>query len=424
VGVLGTERRIIVLALARMVDALGNSFLIVVLPLFVHSGTIDAGQFGLSEQLLTGIVLGLFTLVSSPLQPFVGNLSDRIGRRQIFVVVGLGILTLTNAAYTLVDGVGDLLVVRALQGLGVALTITTTLALVNEYSVADSRGSNMGLFNTFRLFGFGAGPVIAGVVVSHGPYAVPAVGPAQLSGFEAAFYLASLGAMIGAVLVTVFVADPDELTAEAGGELSIAVFADDERLLDPVFTLGLASFFMALCIAFLEALEPTVNARLNQGPTLFGIEFGMFVLAQMLVQWPIGRLSDTYGRKPFLVGGLALLIPATVAQGLVLTPEGMLVARFAQGVAAAAVFAPALTLAGDLTRMGESGTKLSVLTMAFGFGLALGPMAAGYLVRFGFVTPFALGSVLAACGLVLVYTQVEETVVRGADDGLTESTAI
>ncbi|MDX1747552.1 MAG: MFS transporter, partial [Halobacteriales archaeon] len=39
--VLGTDRRVVVLGLARMADALGNSFLIIVLPLFVASGRVS-----------------------------------------------------------------------------------------------------------------------------------------------------------------------------------------------------------------------------------------------------------------------------------------------------------------------------------------------------------------------------------------------
>lgn len=48
--------------------------------------------------------------------------------------------------------------------------------------------------------------------------------------------------------------------------------------------------------------------------------------------------------------------------------------------------------------------------MSFGLGTAIGPLAAGYLVRFGFVVPFAFGAGLALIGVVLVYTQIEETV--------------
>jgi len=74
------------------------------------------------------------------------------------------------------------------------------------------------------------------------------------------------------------------------------------------------------------------------------------------------------------------------------------------------VFAPALALAGDLAPDGRSGGTLSVLTMAFGFGVAAGPLSSGFLVAYGFVVPFAVGAALAFFGLILVWTQVEETV--------------
>ena len=124
---------------------------------------------------------------------------------------------------------------------------------------------------------------------------------------------------------------------------------------------------------------------------------------------PAPRAADRVGRKPFLVGGLVLLAPAVLAQGLVASPWTMLVARLFHGISVAMVFAPALAVAGDLAEEGTSGTTLSVLTMAFGFGTAVGPLASGLLFGFGFVVPFAFGAVLALAALALVVTQVEET---------------
>ena len=407
-GRFDVDRRVLALALARMADAMGNSFLIVVLPLFIASGQLTGGTLGLSETLISGLVIGLFGLISSPLQPFAGRASDRVGNRKGFVIGGLVILIVTDVAFAFAKNYATLLGIRAVQGIGVALTITASIALINEYSTDGSRGGNMGIYNTLRLAGFGGGPVLAGLVVDRGPYAAMGF---RLSGFEAAFYVASGAALVSTILVLALVDEPERMDADAGEAVSLSVFdREGDNTLDPVFTLGVASAFMALGIALLEAIQTQVNVRLEQDPFLFGIEFGAFVLAQVLFQVPIGTASDRWGRRPFLLAGLALLVPATLAQGLVTTPLQMIGARFVQGLAAAMVFAPALALAGDLAKGGQSGSQLSVLTMAFGLGVAVGPVMSGYLVRYGFVVPFAVGALLAAVGLLLVYTQVEETI--------------
>jgi MFS family permease len=48
--------------------------------------------------------------------------------------------------------------------------------------------------------------------------------------------------------------------------------------------------------------------------------------------------------------------------------------------------------------------------MAFGLGVAFGPLVSGFLVSFGFLVPFAFGAGLAVLALVLVFSQVEETI--------------
>ena len=411
-GLLETDRRVLTLAFARMADSIGNSFLIVVLPLYVASGVVTGGTFGLSESLITGLILSAFGFFMSGVQPFAGNLSDKLGKRRIFVVSGLLILGVANFTYSLANSYSAMLFIRIAQGIGVAVTVPATIALVNDLSTDNTRGGSMGVFNTFRMLGFGVGPIAAGTVIHGGPYTLFG---AHMTGFEAAFYIASLGALIGAVLVAALVSDPDvdvdaEHTAEAGGDHSIAVLDHNgSGRLDSVFTLGLASLFMAISIATLSPLETTVNHHLNQSATLFGVEFAAFTLGQVVTQSPIGTASDRYGRKPFILVGLVLLVPATLAQGLVTMPLTMGIARFVQGVAGAMVFAPGFALAGDIARNSNAGTTLSVLTMAFGLGTAIGPLASGYLISFGYVVPFIFATALAALGLVLVYLEVDET---------------
>ena len=449
-GVLNTDRRVLALAMARMADALGNSFLIIVLPGFIASGQIEVEELvgttlpivgEVTVPLLIGLVLSLFGLLNSFGQPFTGRLSDRSGRRKLFILVGLVVFGVSSAFYPFVSSYEAVLAIRALQGLGAAFTIPGTIALVNEYSQADTeRGGNFGVFNTFRLAGFGFGPIVAGLLVTGGvgavgvegggkaptvvaEYVMPAfLGGVVVSGYTAAFAVAVVGAAVSFGLVSVFVYDPEESGAEAGADLSIAVRdASGESYFDPIFILGVATFFMAAGIAVFATLQEDINAALGQGSFLFSIQFAAVVIANVVFQVPMGSASDTYGRRPFIVGGFGLLVPSLLFQAYLVTPGAvaspllMIVGRLIQGIAVAMVFAPSLALAGDLARMGDSGTKLSVLTMAFGLGVAAGPTAAGFLVRYGLPTPFAFAGALGAVALVLVYSQVSDTV--GAQPG-------
>jgi MFS family permease len=400
------SRAVIALGVARMADAVANSFLIIVLPLYIASDQVRGISFGLSEAALTGVILAVFGFFNAFAQPFAGRLSDRAGRRRAFVLGGLLALAGFNLLFVFADTYLALILIRMGQGLSVAFTVVATVALVNELSTRGNRGGNMGVYNSLRLVGFGTGPLVAGFVVSGGPYDLAGV---QLSGYDAAFAVAVLGALAGAGAVALLVRDPQETMAARGGRVRVAVRArDPDHVLDPIFTLGLASLIMAACIALLASIEPQVNDRLGQDARWFGVQFGVFILSLAAAQPVVGRMSDFFGRRGFILLGLVALVPTTLAQGLVVTPWGMVFARLAQGIAGAMVFSPALALAGDLAIRGQAGLQLSVLTMSFGIGLALGQLMAGFLVGLSYIAPFATGSALALLAAGLVWTQVEE----------------
>ncbi|MFB6193604.1 MAG: MFS transporter [Halobaculum sp.] len=397
-ALLDVDRRVIALGFARMADSLGNSFLIVVLPAYIASvvgrdGMVVGGT-ALATPLLVGVVLSLFGFLNSGLQPLTGRLSDRAGTRRGFILLGLALLGAASAVYPLADSYPAILALRGFQGIGAALTIPATVALVNEVGDAGSRGGNFGVFNTFRLVGFGFGPFVAGAVQ-------------QAYGFTAAFAVAVVGAAVGFGLVFLLIEDPDEVGAEAADDVSLSVRGEDGGL-DPVFALGVATVVMAMGLALFATLEGPVNERLDQGAFLFGAQFGVAVLANVVLQAPIGSASDRVGRRPFILGGFVLLVPATAVQGFVTTSETMLLARLLQGVAVAMVFSPSLALVGDLAGRGQSGSTLAVLTTGFGLGVAIGPLVSGVLVTVGYAVPFLAVAGLGLVALLIVFTQVGE----------------
>ena len=67
--------------------------------------------------------------------------------------------------------------------------------------------------------------------------------------------------------------------------------------------------------------------------------------------------------------------------------------RIIQGVAVAAIAAPAYALGADMSSEGGEGRQMSILSAGFMMGLALGPLAAGVLAAFSFSLPFLVGGV-------------------------------
>jgi MFS family permease len=256
-----TDRRVLALAIARMADALGNSFLVIVLPLYVASGIVSGDAFGLSEPMIAGLVLAVFGIASSIAQPFAGRLSDLAGKRRVFVVGGLLVFMASNLGFIWAENYTLLFALRIIQGTAAAFTITASIALVNEVSRMDSRGGNMGVYNSFRLVGFGAGPLLASLIIEGGPYTVPGV-KTSVTGFEVTFFIAALAAFVSIVLVLSIVEDPENPeTADRRFNLAIRD-RSGRNTLDPIFALGIATLVMAACVAMLSTLEPQVNDRL------------------------------------------------------------------------------------------------------------------------------------------------------------------
>ena len=156
---LGANRVVLALSLGRMSDALGNSILLIAIPLYIdqlHSPLLATIPEPLwwDSRLIYGIVF-------SSLQPVTGAISDRISRRKPFILGGLAIMGLGILAFIFETNVLDLVVIRILQGIGVAFTVSPALALLTISTDKETRGGSMGIY-LMRMVGFAIGPLLGG----------------------------------------------------------------------------------------------------------------------------------------------------------------------------------------------------------------------------------------------------------------------
>ena len=99
-------------------------------------------------------------------------------------------------------------------------------------------------------------------------------------------------------------------------------------------------------------LEKQFNTRLHQTAVGFSIAFSALMVTRLFFQFPLGRLSARIGRKPLIIAGLVAIAPATALMGVVNSTALLTGLRLFQGLASAAIAAPAFALAGDLSDAG------------------------------------------------------------------------
>ncbi len=127
---IGLNRVVFALSVARLGDAVGNSILFIVLPLYVAK--LPAPEFHLPETVRVGILIALYGLISALVQPVMGVLSDRMGRRKPLILAGLVVMAVSTILFTQASSFWQLLLLRSSQGIGVALTIPAAMAVMTS----------------------------------------------------------------------------------------------------------------------------------------------------------------------------------------------------------------------------------------------------------------------------------------------------
>ena len=107
-----------------------------------------------------------YTLVFACLLLSAGSLGDRLGARRVFLT-GLAVFTLASLACGLAPDLGVLIGARAVQGVGAALALPTSLALINaSYANRTQRARAIGVWGGLGGVAAGLGPVLGGVLTN------------------------------------------------------------------------------------------------------------------------------------------------------------------------------------------------------------------------------------------------------------------
>jgi MFS family permease len=165
--------------------------------------------------------------------------------------------------------------------------------------------------------------------------------------------------------------------------------------------LGLRMFglFMVLPVLALH-----VERFPDSTPLLIGLALGIYGLTQAILQIPMGRLSDRWGRRPVILLGLLIFIAGSVLAAVADTAFWLVAGRALQG--AGAISAAVTALVGDITAPARRTRAMALLGIFIGTAFLLafvaGPMLSAWVGVSGLFWLTAGLGVLAILMLVLL----------------------
>ncbi len=296
-------------------------------------------------------VVEAYALFLSALLLVGGSLGDRYGRKLIFVI-GVGLFALASAACGLAANIDQLIIARAVQGIGGALLVPGSLAIISASFDADHRGRAIGTWSGFSAITTAIGPVLGGWLIEH-------------FSWRAVFFL-NLPIAAAVVAISLWRV-PESRDPEESGSLDWlgAILA----------TIGLGGLVFGLIDSSrVGFLQPLVIASLFVGM----ISLGIFVWAESWAQNPMLPLRLFRSRDFAGANLLTLLLYASLGGALFFFPMNLVQVQGYTATAAGAAFLPFILIMFSLSRW-----------------------SGGLVDRFGARLPLIIGPVIAAAGLAM-----------------------
>ncbi len=307
------------------------------------------------------------------------RLIARVGHIRAYVACA-GVVTAAVLGHGLTDWLPIWLLLRMLVGLAMMCQYMVIESWLNEQADTSQRGKVFAGYMGASYLGLVLGQL---VLVVH-----PALGPELLMLVALCFALC---------LVPVALTHRLHPAPMHPAPLEMRFFLSRVPL--SLTTIGTAG----LLIGSFYGLAPLYATRVGLSTEQIGLFMGSCILAGLVVQWPLGWLSDRCDRV-VLIRGCAVLL-TLAALPLAMMPEVPLLLLIGIGFIVSSLqfslYPLAVALANDHVEGERRVSLTAMLLITFGVGASIGPLLAGVLMRFwgaNMLYAFACG-----CALILVW---------------------
>ncbi len=345
-----------------------------------------ADQLG-ANGLWLGIIYAAFSLSRLVFMPMAGKFSDKKGRKN-FLAIGLATYAIVSLGYIWSATVLELTWIRFLHGLGSAMVIPIAAAVIGDISPKGREGEMMGNFQIALFLGFGAGPLIGGVVMDYW-------------GITTVFILMGGLSFLALLLILLFL--PRIVPTYSEKQKRISSFR--EMWHHSCFR-GLLGFRVTNAVgrATVIVFIPIFADKLHISPAQIGLLVSINMIVTSVLQPYFGKLADKLSRPMLICVGNAL---GALSLGLMIISTDvwqLLFFSILMGFGSAVAFPAAGAVATGLGREHGMGNVMGYFNMGMSIGSIIGSLFSGWIMDlFGMIYVFIFGAVVGVGGSLLAW---------------------
>jgi len=347
---------LITLLLSVFIALLGIGIIVPVMPIFARE--LGASGVGL------GMIIAAFSVSRGLLQPVIGNLSDRWGRKQ-FLMAGLIIYGLVGLLIPQSKSVDHLIAIRGFHGIGSAMIVPIAMAYMSLLAPHGSEGRYMSYLNIAIFSGIGCGPILGGLL-------------SDSWGLASVFYVMALLSFIAFVLVIIYM--PAHVASGQG--ISRGLLQSLLSMLKSRKTCGIllaryaTMIIMVPTMAFLPLL-------MSQWHNTSGLQIGIVIACRTLInavlQIPFGKIADKHNKRGILLTSSLVVALTVFIIPAIETFAAITLVYVLMGAAEAAIWAVLGAYASVEAKAHYGhGTMMGVFSFAMSGGVFTGAMLAGF----------------------------------------------
>jgi len=181
------------------------------------------------------------------------------------------------------------------------------------------------------------------------------------------------------------------------------------RLTKKIILVSLAIFFADASHSTVIPIFPGFAQDIGASLSMLGSYGSASALSMLLFSFPLGRLSDRYGRRKMMIPGLVLMIIVPLSYMIASSPVHLYPIRMILGLALGLTFGNGFLLMTEISDPETRNTAQGLYMTSMGIGFTVGPLIGGFTTKlYGSSYAFMISSGFGVLSVLLLYFVNEE----------------